>query len=595
MTSIVPHVRLRGQVFQYERRVPQSVQNRTAAFAVHFKSRPLYRRSLRTKSRLQVYEAAAEAHREFERLVDLALGKPTQTPQPALVRKLTEADQQAIYDQYWEATVRPYERALLRADGVPSLGPVADALREDSAFTVEAYRQAHRQGVSGPMYWGERDGVRTGVVTQFAEAKGVIEEQGYDAPEGSAGYGAIVRAIRSAVEQGLQRILEIDAGKVMPRLPADKTQQVDDVALTLRAAVEAYLAHKKLPSKTESEVQLSLRQFEAVVGNKPLSDLQTGDFLSFARHLAAMTVGGKTIGSIKRHLSGDTLAKRVGFLRSAINHVINKGDYTGSNPAVSINTREIAVPRDVTSMPDKRRITVDEMNKVLRHPWYTGCKSPERSHEPGGHFLETEYWVMAVEAYTGCRVNELGGLRVAEVNIDGACPHFHIQSNEYRRTKGGYARRVPILDALLELGFDDYFEKVACSGADRLFPLWLPKGGKQALTGEGAWSDSPMIRAFNRTVVPSMLGDALVKGARQVVTFHSFRGAFKAMLGRPQHGVPPIYVKEVIGHSKDDLEERYDGEIPIEDTYEAVHRCRYSGLVFPSAPSLRGQRSVEPF
>lgn len=92
-----------------------------------------------------------------------------------------------------------------------------------------------------------------------------------------------------------------------------------------------------------------------------------------------------------------------------------------------------------------------------------------------------------------------------------------------------------------------------------------------------------MIRAFNRTVIPDALGDQLPAEARREVTFHSLRGAFKAMLVTG-NGVPLSMVNEVVGHASSDLDQRYIGEITIEETYPAIAGCNYNGLSLPQTP-----------
>jgi integrase len=222
---------------------------------------------------------------------------------------------------------------------------------------------------------------------------------------------------------------------------------------------------------------------------------------------------------------------------------------------------------------------------ILQHPWFTGCESSKRIHEPGDfHLSGAHYWAPILAMHTGCRAGELGGLRIDEIRLDHRHPHIVVQDNIYRTTKGSYRRRVPILDVLLEHGFGDFVERQASAGHDRLFDDWEPPAGKVDANAT-AWSNSRIIRSFNRTVVRQQLGSLLVPGARQEVTFHGFRGAFKTLLTRPEYHLNPNYIHEVVGHAKLGLDQRYIGEIPLEDTYPAVRGCRYQGLMLPPAPA----------
>ena len=326
--------------------------------------------------------------------------------------------------------------------------------------------------------------------------------------------------------------------------------------------------------------------FEKLFGNKRLDELSRRDFQNYAQHLAKQVIGGKTEGSIVRPPSSATVKKRIGLLRSVINHAIDRDHFAGPNPASGIKVDAFVERPNRSVMPVKRRLSVEEMNLLFQHPWFTGCASETNTHAAGRCRLKgQEYWVPVVAALTGCRAGELGGLMLAEVMLDGTTPHLLIRDNKYRRTKGGYARKVPLLDALLDLGFAKYVDSVRKSGADRLFPDWQPPKGKNTdRNDDKAWSNGKIIRAFNRTVIPTMLNGRLIEGARQEVTFHSLRGAFKAMLGNAEYKLNQNIINEVIGHAKSEMDARYIGEISIEETYPAIRECRYIGLKLPISP-----------
>lgn len=193
------------------------------------------------------------------------------------------------------------------------------------------------------------------------------------------------------------------------------------------------------------------------------------------------------------------------------------------------------------------------------------------------------YWAPVVALYTGARAAELGGLKLSEIVTHGA-PHFIIQPNEYRRTKSGKARIIPLLDALVELGFLDYVSRVADTGSDRLFPDWeCPKefGGTHA-DEQTRWANSTWIRAFNRTVVPKVLARPSVKARRSAVTFHSFRGSFKSLLFRSG---PEKKANAIIGHEETKLDKAYLLEVTAEDLHREFAKARYDGLILPSRSS----------
>jgi integrase len=580
MAAAVRYVSTRNGVYCYARRVPLMIQKDPHRFERHFGSKKLFRKSLRTKDQAEMHAAALAAHREFEGMIAAATGR--QRPHPKLIsgplRRVTQADLEALAERYKALTVHPFEQAYLRADSGPEGAEELKRMNSELELDSEALRNAIR--IPGAK---SND---PGIDTPASIAEFIIANEGFDAPLGSVEYGAIVASIRAGLEQGYKQVDALQSGEALPRIPNKVEGVAKKRSLTLRDAVQRYLDHKKLPPKTSSEVDLSLRTFESVIGNKALDSLARKDFQKFVEHLADQTVGGKSEGSVKRPLAAQTVKKRLGFLNAAINHAIDRDWFDGRNPASGIKVDAFVKKVDRAVMPEKRPFKVGELNQLFQHPWFVGCKSTALIHTSGSHRLPgSHYWAPIVALWTGCRASELGGIRLAEVLIDDPYPHLVIRHNQYRRTKGGYARDVPILDGLMDLGFPEYVERLRSTNADRLFPDWTsPKMTGDFNKDDAAWSNAKIIRSFNRTVLPSALKETLVEGVRREVTFHSFRGSFKAMLGSAEYKLHPNYINEVIGHSKSELDKRYVGTLSIEETYPAVRTCRYKGLLIPPAP-----------
>ncbi|MFK4870766.1 tyrosine-type recombinase/integrase [Novosphingobium sp. ZW T3_23] len=568
-------------MFQYERRVPERVKQDAGQFAVHFGSKALFRRSLRTTSIAEMHAACIPVHLEFEQKVAAATGQasialisPPPAPSRNPLRKVTQADLNELTDLYRRLVIEPLERDHIRADADPAYAEEYERMIYELELHAEDEEQALHTRHGGN---GQHE-------TPAETAAWVIENRGWEAPIGSPEFGAVTGAIRAGTLRGRKEAQALILGETAPRLRDAASAETKPVQ-TLGEAVEVYLRQKDHPARTETEVRSSLRLFETVIGNKRLDALTRRDFQSFAEHLAKQVIGGKTLGSITRPASRATLKKRIGLLRAVINYAIDKDAFSGPNPASGINVDVYAARANRAIMPEKRRFTVDEMNLVFRHPWFMGCKSssPVQSHQRGEYRMTgAEYWVPVVAAYTGCRASELGGLMLGEVILDSTAPHIVVRDNKWRRTKKGEARKVPILDALMELGFAEYIQRTKATGAERVFPDWKPPSGKNTdRNDDKQWSNGRVIRSFNRTVMRQMLGDRLPLEARQEVTFHGFRGAFKAMLGNSEYKLHPNIIHEVVGHEKGGMDAIYVGEIPIEETYPAVRGCRYKGLIVP--------------
>lgn len=580
LTATVPHVRLRDGVYQYERRVPLDIVRDARRFSDLFGSKPLFRRSLRTKDTGEMLTAARQVHHEFELLIGRTrLPTPVTVQRPVArpaLRPVTDADLKDVQDRYFDVMVRPFERLQRQAAIDPlaaeELERVVQNLEYDGEAIVATLTTLHNPP-DGPC------------LNPIEEAIELTERAGFDAPSGSEALGALICAVRTGLFEGFGRKNQLARGEVAPSIRPYDPRQEQTPVITLRQAVDRYIAARTPPAKAQSETRLALQQFEAVAGNKPVAAISRNDVNGFADHLANMKVGGRTAGSVERFLSPHTIGKRLRMLSAAVTHAKDRGWISGDNLLAQVRVKSFAKPLDKSVMPDKRRLQVEELNLIFAHPWFTGCKSASETHLPGTYRLQgCEYWGPVMAVLTGCRAAELGGMKVDEVRLEGSHPHLIIRDNEYRRTKSKRTRCVPVSDALLELGFADYVASVRAKKSDRLFPDWTASIVRTgADKGFPAWSNARIIRAFNRTVIPQALEGRLPAGARQEVTFHSMRGAFKSMLANTNR-LPSNIVNEVIGHAKDELDERYIGEITIEETYPAVRGCRYTELALPTSP-----------
>jgi integrase len=420
-------------------------------------------------------------------------------------------------------------------------------------------------------------------LTTVAEhANQLIRRERLDAPEGSDAWVLISTAVREGMAAGEHEIDDMLAGR-RSAIPPERLGRRESTAPRISKVVADYV-NKLTAGRTIREAKGALASFVAVVGDPPLDEITRSDFIRFCEHEGSRTVGGKDPKSVVRPVSPDTLKKKVGLLRSAINRAIQRDPALGPNPAANLDASLFTKPVPRALMPEKRPLDVHELKLILQHPWFTGCASDTNTHEPGDYRLAgAHYWVPILAMYTGCRAGELGGLRLSEIRLEHEHPHIVIQDNEHRTVKGSYRRKVPVLDALLEHGFDRFVERVAQARQDRLFPDWKAPAVRVDASAT-AWSNGAIIRAFNRTVLPQQLKGILQAGVRQEVTFHGFRGAFKTLLGRQEYGIPTNYKHEIIGHAKDNLDKRYVREIDIADTYMAARHCRYRGLTLPPAP-----------
>ncbi len=571
MAATIKHVTLRGATYQYYRRVPQHIIDRPELFEALFGSKAFLRVSLGTKDQAVAMERAAQLEKEFRARTEIALNQ--QSPEPSRLRPLTAEFLHKVYKARRSQISKPYRNLAILQEVDPSSGEELDRMLEDLEVNAEHYSEVLERGK------------RTGDprLDVSGAADGIIRQNNIDAPLGSAARATIQVALRSADRDGLRDAADIALGKVavLPSLNPIKKPHTDP---RLSEVVGEY-AKSLTAKRTRVEVQGALKAFIAAVGDLPIDEISKRHVALFCQSEGEKQIGGKSRNSVVRPMSSQTLAKKLGLLRSAINRLTKKMLYDGANPFAGFDAGSFTSKTPAAVMPVKRPFSIDELNKVFEYPWFSGCASEQNIHKPGDHRLSgMHYWGPIMALFTGCRAGELGGLTLDDIMLDAKFPHIRIRSNEFRSTKGSYNRNVPVLDQLLELGFAEFVKRARTSNSKRLFEDWKAPSGRDE-TDDAAWSNGAMIRSFNQTAIPKILAGYLDPGARREITFHGFRGSFKTLLTRQEHHkIQMNYVHEVVGHEKFHLDARYIGTIPIEETYPAIRGCRYEGLLIPALP-----------
>lgn len=580
MSRPIPYVSLRDGVYYYVRRIPVDIAQNAAALSKYFDGKQVWRRSLRAKTTAEGLAAAIVEAAKFERLLDLARGirKNGVLAAPMILRPVTPYLLDQIIENVRDMSVNPWRRANLLAElGGATVDEWARmiAAREEQAESYMTLLKDRAASSTDPSITQPR-----------ALADDLITMDMIDAPAHSDAWASVVGAVRKGLLLGQRDIDDLIDGKGQPTLSAKRGAEPNAASLdgiSLGQCVNEYVEDRLDRHRSITAVRAALANFTKLLGDKSLTNITREDFRSFMAARGASQVGGKTAGSITRPISASTIRKDVRLLSAAIGHAIDKGRHDGENPARGHRAETWVRPPNAETMPEKRGFKVDEINAILEHRWFLRSKGlPDDPSSVDSYSVSAKYWVPLVALWTGCRASELGGIKTTEVILDGPHPHLVIRANEHRGIKGAHSRVVPLIDALMDQGFGRYVDSVRCHGSGRLFPGWTaPVRTGAVVRGELAWSNASLIRSFNRSVVPIALAGRLHKGARLEVTFHSFRGAFKAMLGLTMHRLPANVINEVVGHAKDRLDQSYVGTIPIEETYPAIRGCNYPGLIVP--------------
>jgi integrase len=318
--------------------------------------------------------------------------------------------------------------------------------------------------------------------------------------------------------------------------PFDATTSPDGGASTVEELLEAYISDRALLSKSEVEVRAAYRRFVGVVGNKLVKDVSKADVRAYRENLFTGTANRS-----EKALSPATIKKALGMISTIFRFGVGQG-LVPVNPFDGGLTK---VSRKAAQTTGRRPYTTEEVVTLLT---------------AAGKLDGARKWLPWLAAYTGARIEELGGLRVQDMKRDGAVWYFDVQPTEERRLKNmGSARRVPVHPMLIQRGFVDYVQSVPKGG--RLFPELRP-GPHGVLTASfGKW----YARFSDGCGIPDPR-----------VTFHSWRHTFKT--GCREAGVSEETHDYLTGHASVSVGRSYGRAPSLPVLAEAVSKIKYEGV-----------------
>lgn len=191
--------------------------------------------------------------------------------------------------------------------------------------------------------------------------------------------------------------------------------------------------------------------------------------------------------------------------------------------------------------------TPAHLGKMFESPIHTGNGGSKRRLKPGSAvYHDAAYWVLALAWFTGARREEICGLLIANIVIEGTTtPHIICCANDLRGLKGDSSERVvPLHPRLIEMGLLEYVEAIRAEGHTALFPeLWIyagKRGGDQyyALV----WSKlMEWLRQQPGIAIPTGI-------AGKAADFHSIRSAVLSQLDR--NDINQNIVADIAGHAR---------------------------------------------
>jgi integrase len=248
-----------------------------------------------------------------------------------------------------------------------------------------------------------------------------------------------------------------------------------------------------------------------------------------------------------RRLSPGAVRKDVGAIAAILALVRDEG-WIETNVATGVIVAGYSKTRQgqrTPRMPLRRSM----MQTLFASPLFTGCAGPrdiDRTREGRNVYQDELYWAFLFGATAGPRLEEIGQIRLDDIEIiprreeEHPTVAIHVTgTGDGESIKNDESARVIVVHPrLLDLGFLKYVEARRGAGAERLFDL------KQSVTGK--WTKE-LSRRVNRYV------DRVVTADPRYV-FHSMRHEFK---DRAEETISTRVHDRITGHTPATVGGRY--------------------------------------
>jgi integrase len=222
--------------------------------------------------------------------------------------------------------------------------------------------------------------------------------------------------------------------------------------MSLETLYEKFKAHKIVNEKWKDpetqdkrEYGPIVREFQSVVGSKPVHQLTHEDAVKYFEHTASRT--DIKLGTKKRNLT-------------RIKTLLNFGKDQYRLP-------DIAGPLQIDADYNKTHISYIRFSKDDLTALFDSETYKTHSFKKA-----SQYWLPLIGLYTGARIDEPASLLVSEIQQrDGVWCYFMSSEEANGGGKNRFAPRwVPIHPKLIEAGLLTYWETVKAEGHYRLFP-----------------------------------------------------------------------------------------------------------------------------
>ena len=313
--------------------------------------------------------------------------------------------------------------------------------------------------------------------------------------------------------------------------------------------------------KTEAEVLAILRLFVEIVGDRPVKSVDHKMIREYKQTLMKLPANMKKNRRYRDKSVGEVLGMdgvKPMSTTSVNKHLVRVSSllkYAAKNGFISTNPAEgMQIPAD--KRDDEYRDVFDDrdLRMLFQSKEYLEDK----------HTKPYCFWMPVLGLFTGCRLEELSQLHLADIRQEEDVWVIDINNEGEKslKTKASL-RKVPIHPFLLnDLRLVDYVNSLRAKGEVRLFPEL-----KKRRDGYGQTVSKWFARYKERC--------GLVETGKKK-DFHSFRHTFTNAL-KQNREVEPVLISELVGHHVDSMTMgRYGKRYNPQVLYDAVKALRYN-------------------
>jgi len=550
------HARLyrRGATYYHRAQVPQDIKGSYPKVEETF--------SLKTTDYHEAVKRLRVAAARIDRQFDTHRRELERAKEPA-VAELTDAQIERIGEIYHAFLLEEDEG--LRLDGFE--GQSFEEHADDIEATEELNRHSYARGQDPDGFFrGEAEEVLgwTNVDIKLAET--------------SDSWKRLTRRLQEASLKASQGLKDRKEGKVV-ETPKVAEPVVHDAPM-LSDAISFWIAEKSRSTwvqKTADDHRIWSQRFIDIVGDRPISTYRKADARKF-KDLLLKLPANWTRHSALKNLTFEQACEKAASLDLPPMSVTNFNKVIGFIAAFWNWARQnydevrgslfegMKLTKTVAAHEERDPFTIDELNRLFRAPLYSGCKSSLAWQTPGQHVASDIglYWVPLLSLFTGARSGELIQLYVSDIKHQDGVDFIDINKleDDKRLKTRTSKRRIPIHNAMKDLGFLKFVEAAREKELTRLFP--------EMTKGKDGYYSSTFSRKFRRILVATGI-------KTEKKTFHSFRHTFED--GCRDSDIPREFMHALQGHSEGDMGDRYGrGGHSLTKLNEHLQNLSYPGL-----------------